>query len=240
MSAGLSFDFWNTLYAPGDEILLHELRIGRLHEVAGKLRHVSVEEVRSAFSTSTAYFSDEWRSRSRTPTPRERIRLMGDFLEIDFSDDQTEALEDFFGKLIFQVAPEEISHVRPLLKSLAEQYPLAIISDTGYITGKYIREFLTEEDLLSCFKSLIFSDEEPYSKPHRSLFIKTAERLGTAPANTIHTGDLEHTDIAGAVYAGFKSIKFTGTGSISSLHESKADRIINSYENFEHILREVI
>jgi FMN phosphatase YigB (HAD superfamily) len=240
MASGLSFDFWNTLFSPGDESFRHELRIDRMYDEARKLHPVKVEEVRRAFSASTAFFSEEWRIRSRTPTPRERIRLMSGFLEIEFSEEQTAELEEFFGNLIFRVPPEEIPLIRPLLKTLADQYPLGIISDTGYITGKYIRAFLEEKDLLSCFKSLIFSDEEPYSKPHSSLFIKTAEELGTIPGNTVHTGDLEHTDVLGAVSAGFRSIKFTGAGDVFSGQASKADRVIHSYDNFEHILSELL
>jgi len=239
MSLALSFDFWNTLYAPGLETERQLLRVTRFSEEVEK--HVSVEkrEIEAAFSASTEFFFTEWQKNQRTPTPSERIAHMSDRLGVRLDESQISDLCDYFGSLIFAVPPAEIPGIKSLIGRLAENYPLAIISDTGYISGKYIRDFLKKENLLSFFKSLIFSDEEKNSKPHTSLFYKTADNLGVSPGQIIHIGDLEQTDIHGAVSAGFKSIKFIGENTPPE-NESAADQIIASYSDFVSALQEIL
>jgi putative hydrolase of the HAD superfamily len=163
---------------------------------------------------------------------------MADQLNIRFSEEQISDIIDYFGNLIFEISPENIPHVKSLINHLSRTYPLAIISDTGYISGKYIRAFLKKEELLSCFQSTVFSDEEENSKPHASLFHKTAKNLGISVNRMVHTGDLELTDVRGAKSAGCKSIKFIGVNA-SDGETSAADRIIDSYDQFNHILKDL-
>ncbi len=55
----------------------------------------------------------------------------------------------------------------------------------------------------------------------------------------LHTGDLENTDIRGAVSAGYKTIKFIGVNA-SGEEISGADRIIETYDNFEWIVQDLL
>ncbi len=239
MFLALSFDFWNTLYAPGLETERQLLRVARFSEEIEKHRSVETREIEAAFAASSEYFFTEWQINQRTPTPSERIAHMSARLGIRLDESQITGLSDYFGSLIFEIPPAEIPGIKELIARLAESYPLGIISDTGYISGKYIRRFLEKENLLSFFKSLIFSDEEKNSKPHKSLFYKTAANLGVSPGQIIHIGDLEQTDIHGAVSAGFRSIKFIGENAPPE-NESAADQIIASYADFDFALQEIL
>ena len=118
---------------------------------------------------------------------------------------------------------------------ISKRYPLGIISDTGYISGKFIRKFLDKEGLLHYFKSLIFSDEQTYCKPHPSVFELTSNKLQVDPAMMIHIGDLEKTDIIGAKKSGWTSIKFIGASS-DSVSGSKADYTIDHFNLFPQLL----
>ncbi len=99
-------------------------------------------------------------------------------------------------------------------------------------------ERLTREALLDCFQSTIFSDEAGFSKPHISLFQKTARNLRVAPENLLHTGDLEHTDLLGAQNAGCRSVKFIGV-TTSDPAATRADRVIGSYDRFRDTITEI-
>ena len=54
-------------------------------------------------------------------------------------------LSEDFGRLILEIPPIEINGVRNVIRSLAKEFPLGIISDTGYIAGRHIRNFLEKE-----------------------------------------------------------------------------------------------
>ena len=238
MLRGLSFDFWNTMYAQGPEPRRHALRVERLTREAAGHRSVDRAEIEQALKISTEFFHRYWQDHQKTPLAAERIRFMADHLKISFTEEQIEDLVDYFGRLIFEVPPERIPHIGTLIRELAQNYPLGIISDTGYISGRYIRAFLEREALLECFQSTIFSDEAGNSKPHISLFQKTARNLGVTPENLLHTGDLEHTDIVGARNAGCRSVKFIGVNA-SDPSATNADRVIESYDRFREAISDI-
>ena len=238
MPLGLSFDFWNTLFADGREPLRHTRRMERLHAESQKYRPVEMSEVEQVMRASSEYFHREWQEHQRTPTAKERLDLMTGLLSIRFTTDQTAETVEYFGNLIFEVPPEPLPYAGKLIRNLSRSHPLGIISDTGYISGRHIRLFLAQQDLLHCFTSLIFSDEHENSKPHVSVFQKTAANLGVETGQLIHTGDLERTDINGARNAGCGSIRFTGAVA-SAAHNSEADQIIGSYQQYMPAVRRI-
>ena len=181
------------------------------------------------------FFLDNLINNYNTPTASERTRFMAKYLSVELSEDHVRDAVEFFGQMIFEVQPQEIDFVKEMIPTLSARYPLGIISDTGYISGKYIRKFLGQENLLKYFSSFIFSDENKYSKPHISVFNKTAKKLGISTQDLIHVGDLERTDVAGAINAGCTSIKFTGANH-DIVDDGRAPYIVAKYEDFLKIL----
>ncbi len=149
-------------------------------------------------------------------------------------------IADYFCSLIFSVPPAEIPEIKELLPGLAQKFPVGLISDTGYITGKYIRQFLQQENLLQYFSSFMFSDEQQNSKPHRSVFAQTAKNLNISLNRLIHIGDLERTDIAGARQAGCYSIKYNGTNKSDNQDKSQAQFVISNYNELPATLTRLI
>jgi putative hydrolase of the HAD superfamily len=155
-------------------------------------------------------------------------------------EEHVEQTAGYFCSLIFSVPPAEIPGLKGLIPELARKYPLGLISDTGYITGNYIRQFLQNENLLLYFSSFMFSDEQAYSKPHRSVFEQTARNLNISLERLIHIGDLERTDVAGARQAGCYCIKYTGAHKSPARDETRAHFSIDNYQELPATLDRLI
>lgn len=164
---------------------------------------------------------------------------MGEYLNVPIRDEHVHQIADYFCSLIFREPPEEITEIKQRIPDLAKKFPLGLISDTGYITGNYIRRFLQQEDLLKYFTSFMFSDEQPYSKPHRSVFEKTAANLEVTLNRLIHIGDLERTDIAGARNCRCIAIKYTGGYYQADHNQSRAHFVINDFRDLPGILEKI-
>jgi putative hydrolase of the HAD superfamily len=227
---GISFDFWNTLYGNGDEPKRHDLRVEYFNKIISNYIKVDQNSVEKAFRASTAFFIYEWQNNYRTPSAPERIQYMSKLLSVQLEKNDIDEISAYFGRLIFSVPPQNTSTNLNIVRQLARNYPLALISDTGYISGKFIREFLEKEGIISSFKSLVFSDEQKFCKPHPSVFQKTCKKLNTPCSQLIHIGDLEKTDIKGAKDSGCIGIRYTGWNN-GPPENSQADHIINNYND---------
>jgi putative hydrolase of the HAD superfamily len=201
---------------------------------------VEDEELQKALLLATDFFFSEWEKNFRTPTVHERIRFMSECLAIDLQQEQVIQLADYFGSLIFVIPPQKIGSVKNQIPYLAEKFPLGLISDTGYISGKYIRLFLAQEGLDRYFQSFVFSDEQSNSKPHRSAFEKTASNLKVSLPRLIHIGDMERTDIAGARQAGCFTIKYTGAHRPLEENQTQAHYVINDYQQLMETLDKAV
>jgi putative hydrolase of the HAD superfamily len=239
MKHAVSFDFWNTLYGTGDESERRKRRIKYFQKYLLKYKKITRKSVEAAFDSSFEVFMEQWRYRQQTPGTVERIRYMAKILEVHLTDAETEQIANYFGNLILTVPPQKIDLVYEVVSDLSQKYPLGIISDTGYINGRYIRRFLDREKLLSMFKSLVFSDEHPYSKPHIKVFQTTCRNLQIDCSRLIHIGDLDQTDIMGAKNAGCTSIKYAGNNHALS-SETEADFIIDHYKDLPKLIASIV
>ena len=238
-SAAVSFDFWNTLYADGSE---DQRKIRRKKIFKNYLKNyptIADKDIDKAFNISTQHFFHEWKENTRTPTAAERILLMTQYLELTISEEHIEQIAEEFGRLIDEIPPKAITDAKDVVQELSQMVPLGIISDTGYIAGRHIRRFLEREGLLSCFSSFVFSDEHKYSKPHISVFQKTAKQLNAELNQLIHVGDLERTDIEGAKSAGCRSIKFTGAKK-QDKSSSQAELVVHTYRELNSGLNQLL
>jgi FMN phosphatase YigB (HAD superfamily) len=239
MKYGISFDFWNTLYGDGSEENRLTLRVKYLQNIINYYKQVDEEEVVAAFSHSTQFFLHEWKNNKRTPSAEERIVFMADKLHVSLPDKLVDQIVSYFGYMIFEIRPREIKPIKSIIPELAKEFPLGIISDTGYISGKYIKSFLEREGLSSYFNSMVFSDEQQHSKPHSSVFELMAAELSIPVNKLIHIGDLERTDIEGALNAGCACIRYVGE-KFSEPLESRANIVIKDYKLLRQCLNRLM
>jgi putative hydrolase of the HAD superfamily len=69
-----------------------------------------------------------------------------------------------------------------------------------------LRLILERLDLAAYLSVLTFSDEVGLRKPHPEIFLRTLSELSVAPADAVHIGDDETTDMAGARAIGMRAI----------------------------------
>lgn len=85
----------------------------------------------------------------------------------------------------------------------------ALVCDTGFTPGRWVRRFLEAHGLLEGLEFLAFSDEVGVPKPHPRIFAAALEALEAEPHEAVHVGDLLRTDVAGARAVGMRTVRIT-------------------------------
>ncbi len=83
----------------------------------------------------------------------------------------------------------------------------AIVCDTGFSSGRIVRQFLAHVGLLDLLEVQVFSNEVGVPKPHRRMFDAALEPLGVAANTAVHVGDLKRTDVQGGRAAGMATVR---------------------------------
>jgi putative hydrolase of the HAD superfamily len=96
-------------------------------------------------------------------------------------------------------------HVREVLGSLRERYPLALVTDAQ---SAYARGELHRVGLLGYFDPIVVSGDHGYRKPDRRLFQLGLDGMNVAAGNALYVGNDMHRDIFGAREAGMKTVMF--------------------------------
>jgi putative hydrolase of the HAD superfamily len=85
---------------------------------------------------------------------------------------------------------------------------IAIVSNTGFVSGQLVREALGHLGLAELVDHTIFSDEVGHAKPGREIFQKLAALSGTTEAEILHIGDHPVADYSGARAAGMCALLY--------------------------------
>jgi len=102
------------------------------------------------------------------------------------------------------------------------------VSDTGFASGRAQDRLLAQDGLLQYFAATIYSMDVGHSKPRPEPFQRALETLGASPNEAIHVGDIERTDIAGALAAGMRAVRIDVMRPGGS---SAAEHVATSYED---------
>jgi putative hydrolase of the HAD superfamily len=96
-------------------------------------------------------------------------------------------------------------HVRRVLGTLRERYPLALVTDAQ---STYARGELHRVGLLGYFDPIVVSGDHGYRKPDRRLFQLALDGMAVAAENALYVGNDMYRDIFGARQAGLKTVMF--------------------------------
>jgi len=141
------------------------------------------------------------------------INMISNFSN-DFRSVDLGSIYDEMEELLFKYLPEiysdeTISTLQHLKKN--QFCTCNILSNTGFIRGKTLREVLKRLGLFDFFDFHIYSDEVGMSKPNTELFklmLNKVSELGKncAPSDIVHIGDNDIADVKGAEIAGITGI----------------------------------
>ncbi len=100
------------------------------------------------------------------------------------------------------VFPDAQSTLRTLR---AQGYRLGLLSNTWW-AAEWHNADLAAHGLAGLLDELAYTSDLPHSKPHASVFLAVAGRLGVKPAECVMVGDRLVDDVSGAIGAGMRGV----------------------------------
>ena len=220
MIRAITFDLWDTvIHDDSDEPKRaaaglpskREARRALVRDALADHSAVTAGVVDAAYDVADAAFSKVWHDQHVTWSVGERLsvllRGLGRELPEAVLADVTARIEE----MEIEVMPDPVPGIGDAIETLAERYPLAVVSDAIHSPGRCLREWLKRHGLLRHFGAFAFSDEVGRSKPHPDMFHRAAQGLGVDVSEMLHIGDREHNDVRGPHAIGMKAILFTAT-----------------------------
>ncbi|NUQ20091.1 MAG: HAD family hydrolase [Gemmatimonadaceae bacterium] len=226
----VTFDYWDTLYDGATKSERVVLRQGAIRKLLADIgREIADDDFVALYRASGAEAERWWREEHRGYTTQERIRWLLARVNVERPADcrHVAAAERAVDDAL-------VAHPAPLLPGagdgvarLASAFTLAIVSDTGFASGRAQDRLLERDQLLAFFAATVYSMDIGHAKPRPEPFAAALRALGTAPAETIHVGDNEHTDVRGALKAGMRAVRvdFVRAGG-----PSEAEFVARSFE----------
>ena len=196
---------------------------------------VPADEFTRLYRASAEEAERWWRDEHRGYTTADRIRWLLAQLAIERPRDC-----EHIARAVEEVDETLTSFPPPLLpgaaegiRTLASRFRLAIVSDTGFATGRAQDKLLAQDGLLQHFSATIYSMDVGHAKPRPEPFQRAMEALGASPDEAIHVGDIERTDIAGALAVGMRVVRLDLVRPGGS---SAAEHVATSYEDLVEYL----
>ncbi|MFL5560185.1 MAG: HAD family hydrolase [Gemmatimonadaceae bacterium] len=206
----VTFDYWDTIYtgAPAPERgALRQAAIRRLFETFG--RAIPDEEFVTLYRAAGAEAERWWREEQRGYTTQERIRWLLARVNVERPADcaHVAAAERAIDEALLTHPAPLIAGAGDGLARLGSVYTLGIVSDTGFASGKAQDRLLAHDQLLSLFRATVYSMDIGHAKPRPEPFSAALRAIGTSPAESLHVGDNERTDVRGALDAGMRAVR---------------------------------
>ena len=170
---------------------------------------ISDEVLRDAYEASGAEANRWWKEEHRGYTTAERIRWMLRHLGIERPDDceHVAAACDAVDAALLDHPPPLLPGAAEVIRAMASRFPLAIVSDTGFASGVAQDALLERDGLLAYFPVRVYSMDIGHAKPRPEPFHAAVEALGVARHEAMHIGDIERTDVRGALGAGLRAVR---------------------------------
>ena len=124
-------------------------------------------------------------------------------------------------------------HYWQMLRVLSRRYTLAVISDTGFASGRAQDRLLEKDAARGFFASTIYSMDVGHAKPRAEIFHAAVSALGLVAGDILHIGDNERTDVRGALAAGFRAIRIDV---VRDSGPSEAEFVARSFEELSAYL----
>ena len=238
MKHAILFDLWQTLVRDTRERQAITVRQQLVADFLKTRNITPPENLADAFIAGGKRFFEVYETEQRTATLAERLHWIFQFCGYDFEDAELGDLMNQVAEAGLLLNPEPTPHVKEILRTLSRQYPLGVVSDTGFTPGRVLRKHLERHGLLQYISVFSFSDETGHAKPHPQSFMTVLNQLKVAPENAIHCGDLPKHDVIGAHNLGMTTVLYTGHHAVA-LDGIKPDYIISDWRELPSLVAEV-
>ncbi len=233
----ITFDFWGTLYDEVGDSSDRRERLRYKHALTFfRMLDVGADESRlkEVMDGAPDHAMRMWRQNHLAMNRVELGQYVAQQMGYRLDDKSAAALGEALAMAGAQVPPALKVGANAVLEQVHGRYKLAIISDTGLTLGCALREVMRTDQVLDYFDHFTFSDETSTTKPQVRQFLYTCHMLAVRPDQTVHVGDLEETDIAGAREAGLRSVLVTNGRTVD---RTEADASIGALGELMDVIR---
>ena len=237
MLRALTFDYWDTLYEGGarpERVALRRTAVGALLGAYG--RAMPDEQLRALYEESGREAERWWSEEHRGYRTDERLRWILERAAATPREpcQHVAAAADAVDNALLMLPPAMLAGAWQMLRSLSRQFTLAVISDTGFASGRAQDRLLQKDAARDYFAATIYSMDVGHAKPRPEIFTAAVVSLGIAPHEILHIGDNERTDVRGALAAGFRAVRLDV---VRAGGPSEAEFVARSYEELTDYLR---
>lgn len=237
MLRALTFDYWDTLYEGGalpERVALRRTAVGALLGAYG--RALPDEQLRALYEESGREAERWWSEQQRGYRTDERLRWILERAAVKPRDrcEHLAAAADAVDNALLMLPPAMLAGAWQMLRSLSRQFTLAIISDTGFASGRAQDRLLQKDAARGFFAATIYSMDVGHAKPRPEIFAAAVATLAVPPSEILHIGDNERTDVRGALAAGFRAVRLDV---VRNGGPSEAEFVARSYEELTDYLR---
>jgi putative hydrolase of the HAD superfamily len=210
MLRALTFDYWDTLYEGGalpERVALRRTAVGALLGAYG--RALPEEQLRALYEESGREAERWWSEEHRGYRTDDRLRWILERAAVAPRErcEHVAAAADAVDNALLMLPPAMFAGAWPMLRTLRRRYTLAVISDTGFASGRAQDRLLEKDGARDFFAATIYSMDIGHAKPRPEIFAAAVAELGVAPGEILHVGDNERTDVRGALAAGFRAVR---------------------------------
>lgn len=230
MLRALTFDYWDTLYEGGvrpERVALRRTAVGALLGAYG--RELPEEQLKALYDASGQEAERWWSEQHRGYSTDERLRWILERAAVTPRAGCTHvaAAADAVDNALLMLPPAMLPGAWAMLRTLSRRLPLAVISDTGFASGRAQDRLLQKDAARDFFTATIYSMDVGHAKPRPEIFTAALEQLGVPAGDILHIGDNERTDVRGALAAGFRAIRLDV---VRSGGPSEAEYVARSFE----------
>lgn len=236
MIRAITFDYWDTLYEGGalpERVALRRTAVGALLGAYG--RDLPDGQLRALYEASGREAERWWSEEHRGYTTQERLRWILERAAVTPRENcrHVAAAVDAVDNALLMLPPAMLPGAWQMLRTLSRRVPLAVISDTGFASGRAQDRLLEKDGARKFFAATIYSMDIGHAKPRPEIFAAAVETLGVEPHEIIHVGDNERTDVRGALAAGFRAIRLDV---VRSGGPSEGEFVAKSFEGLTEYL----
>ena len=207
MIRAITFDYWDTLYEGGalpERVALRRTAVGALLGAYG--RELPDAQLRALYEASGREAERWWSEEHRGYTTQERLRWILERAAVQPRENcrHVAAAVDAVDNALLMLPPAMLPGAWQMLRTLSRKFTLAVISDTGFASGRAQDRLLEKDGARKFFAATIYSMDVGHAKPRPEIFRAAIDTLALAPDQILHVGDNERTDVRGALDAGMR------------------------------------